>query len=104
MIIKLFNSEIYFLTGVSVKRQITDSISKNLTDSDQPDHMIDIVIFFSVNFRPCKIRHQVENICGQRKGTKEDLSTLRFFKLKRKVFSEIYFFIIIKIQELRDLP
>ena len=34
MIINSFNSEIYFLTGESVKRQITDSISKNLTDSD----------------------------------------------------------------------
>ena len=34
VIINWFNSEIYFLTGESVKRQITDSISKNLTDSD----------------------------------------------------------------------
>ena len=34
VIINWFNSEIYFLTGESVKRQITDSISKNLTDSN----------------------------------------------------------------------
>ena len=34
VIINWFNSEIYFLNGESVKRQITDSISKNLTDSD----------------------------------------------------------------------
>ena len=34
MKINWFNSEIYFLTGESVKRQITGSISKNLTDSD----------------------------------------------------------------------
>ena len=34
VIINWYNSEIYFLTGESVKRQITDSISKNLTDSD----------------------------------------------------------------------
>ena len=34
VIINWFNSEIYFLTGESVKRQNTDSISKNLTDSD----------------------------------------------------------------------
>ena len=34
VIINWFNSEIYFLTGESVKSQITDSISKNFTDSD----------------------------------------------------------------------
>ena len=34
MIINWFNIEIYFLTGESVKTQITDSISKNFTDSD----------------------------------------------------------------------
>ena len=34
VIINRFNSEIYLLTGESVKRQITDSISKNSTDSD----------------------------------------------------------------------
>ena len=34
VVINWFNSEIYFLTGESVKSQITDSISKNLTDSD----------------------------------------------------------------------
>ena len=34
VIINWFSSEIYFLTGESVKRQITDSINKNLTDSD----------------------------------------------------------------------
>ena len=34
VIINWFNNEIYFLTGESLKRQITDSISKNLTDSD----------------------------------------------------------------------
>ena len=32
--INWFNSEKYFFTGESVKRQFTDSISKNLTDSD----------------------------------------------------------------------
>ena len=32
--INLFNSEKYFFTAESVKRQITDSISQNLTDSD----------------------------------------------------------------------
>ena len=34
MKINWFNSEIYFFTDESVKRQITDSISENLTDSD----------------------------------------------------------------------
>ena len=34
VIINLSNSEIYFLTGESVKRKITDLISKTLTDSD----------------------------------------------------------------------
>ena len=34
VIINWFNSEIYFFTGESVKRQITDSICENLTDSD----------------------------------------------------------------------
>ena len=34
VIINWFNSEIYFLTGESVKKQITDSINKNLTDWD----------------------------------------------------------------------
>ena len=34
VIITRFNSEIYLLTGESVKRKITDLISKNLTDSD----------------------------------------------------------------------
>ena len=32
--INCFNSERYFFTDESVKRQITDSISENLTDSD----------------------------------------------------------------------
>ena len=32
--INWFNSEKYFFTNESVKRQITDSISENLTDSD----------------------------------------------------------------------
>ena len=32
--INWFNSEKYFFTDESVKRQITDSISQNLTDSD----------------------------------------------------------------------
>ena len=32
--INSFNSEKYFFTDESVKRQITDSISENLTDSD----------------------------------------------------------------------
>ena len=32
--INLFNSEKYFLTDESVERQITYSISENLTDSD----------------------------------------------------------------------
>ena len=34
MKIDWFNSEEYFSTDESVKRQITDSISENLTDSD----------------------------------------------------------------------
>ena len=34
MKIDWFNSEKYFFTEESVKRQITDSISENLTDSD----------------------------------------------------------------------
>ena len=34
MKINWFNSEKYFFTDESVKRQITDSISANLTDSD----------------------------------------------------------------------
>ena len=34
VIINWLNREIYFFTGKSVKRQITDSISVNLTDSD----------------------------------------------------------------------
>ena len=34
MKIDWFDSEKYFLTDESVKRQITDSISENLTDSD----------------------------------------------------------------------
>ena len=34
VIINWFNSEIYFFTGESMKRQITDSIRENLTDSD----------------------------------------------------------------------
>ena len=34
VIINWFGSEIYFFNGESVKRQITDSICENLTDSD----------------------------------------------------------------------
>ena len=34
MKINWFNSENYFFTDESVKRQITDSISENFTDSD----------------------------------------------------------------------
>ena len=34
VIINWFNNEIYFFTDKSVKRQITDSIYENLTDSD----------------------------------------------------------------------
>ena len=29
---------------------------------DQPDHMIDMVIFLSVKFYPCKIKYQVKNL------------------------------------------
>ena len=38
MIINWFNSEIYFFTDESVKRQITDSICEKLTDSDLESH------------------------------------------------------------------
>ena len=48
---------------------------------DQPDLMINMVIFLSVNFCPCKIRFQVKHFLDQRKGTKEGLSALRFLKL-----------------------
>ena len=42
------NSEKYFFTEESVKRQITDSISENLTDSD-----LESTIFHSLfNFSP----------------------------------------------------
>ena len=65
--------------------------------------MIDMVIILSVNFFPCKITYQFENLCYQRKGTKEGLSTLKFIKLKKRNF-EICFFIIIKFEEFIDLP
>ena len=45
---------------------------------DQPDHMIDMVIFSTENFCPCKIRYQVKNLWDQRKATKISLVTLKF--------------------------
>ena len=48
----------------------------------QPDHMIDMAIILSINFCPYKIRYWVKNLSDQRKGTKEGVSTVRFFKLK----------------------
>ena len=45
VIINWFNSEIYFLTGESVKRQMTDSICKNLTDSDLESRRKLIIMF-----------------------------------------------------------
>ena len=65
---------------------------------EQPDHMVDIVIILSVNFKSCKISYQVGK-WGPKKGTKKGLSSFRFFKFKKKKIL-IYFFIIIKIQEL----
>ena len=45
MKIKWFNSEIYCFTGESVKKQITDSICKNLTDSDlESTHKIGLLM------------------------------------------------------------
>ena len=51
--INWFNSETYFFTDESVKRQITDSISENLTNSDLEStfsvevtrYLIEITIF-----------------------------------------------------------
>ena len=67
---------------------------------EQPNHMIDMVIILSVNFCLFKIRDQVKNLWDQSKVTKEGLLTLKFFKLKKKNFFEIYFCVIIKIQEM----
>ena len=53
---------------------------------EQPDHMIDIVIIFSVNFCPCKIRYQVKNLWDQWKGTKKGPSILKIYNLKKKIF------------------
>ena len=58
---------------------------------DQPDHMIDMVIILSVNFCPCKIRYQVNNLWDQRKGTKEGLWTLKFIWLKKKNFIVFFY-------------
>ena len=66
--------------------------------------MIEMVIILFLNFRLCKIRYRAENLFDQKKGTKESLCTLRFFKLGKKNFFLNIFFIIIKIQELTDLP
>ena len=64
--------------------------------------MIDMVIFLSVKFCPCKIRYKGKILWDQRKATKEGLLTLRFFGLK-KFFWKYIFFIIIKMQDLTDL-
>ena len=45
--INWFNSEKYFFTDESVKRQITDSISENLTDSDLESRLFLCVIDFN---------------------------------------------------------
>ena len=55
MIINWFNSEIYFLNGESVKRQITDSISKNLTDSDLESSVSKISLMLIVEYNLMKI-------------------------------------------------
>ena len=38
---------------------------------DQSDHMVNMIIFLSVNFLQGKIRYQVKNLWDQRKTTKE---------------------------------
>ena len=53
------------------------------------DHMIDMVIFLSVNFCTCKLRYQVEILWNEKK-TEEDLLTLRFFKLKKNSLKCIF--------------
>ena len=55
--INWFNSEKYVFTGESVKRQVTDSISKDLTDSDLESVSIDpslsfVLPFSSLSFYP----------------------------------------------------
>ena len=46
MKIEWFDSKKYFFTDESVKRQITDSISENLTDSDLESRFILNLITF----------------------------------------------------------
>ena len=65
---------------------------------EQRDLTIDMLIFLSVNFCPCKIRYQVQILWNHRKATKEGLSTFRFFKLNKKNIWNIFFSIIIKIR------
>ena len=45
---------------------------------DQPDHMIDIVIFLPVKYCLCKIWYQVKHLRDHRKSTKDGLSTHEF--------------------------
>ena len=56
------------------------SMKNTLKAMEQPDNIIDKVIILSVNFCSCIIRYKVKNLWDQRKGTKEGLSTLRFYK------------------------
>ena len=47
-------------------RPFVDAISYiikiSIKTMEQPNHMIDMVIYLYVNFYPCKIRHQVKNL------------------------------------------
>ena len=74
VIINLFNSKIYFFTGESVKRQITDSVCENLTDSDSesgtPKYFYLTVITVHVTSSPCKMKCQVKYLLKKFPWTK----------------------------------
>ena len=59
--------------------------------TEQPDHMIDMVIFLSVNFFPCKIKYQVENLWDQRKYKGRSVKSWIFIITKKYISKKTFF-------------
>ena len=50
---------------------------------DQPDHMIDMVIFSPVNLCPCEIRYKIKNFEIKEKAPRKVCQLLYFYNYKK---------------------
>ena len=60
--INWFNSEKYFFADESVKKQITDSISENLTDSDLESRLINPGVSWQMSRNGVKVIDQSDHV------------------------------------------